>query len=1215
MQEDPKNIKKLNTNTDESPEVAKDNQTSQKGFVENIGAAVSGLFSKESPKHFQKILEDPTSPAYQKNLAIQGIVLKKIKTLNLTLINLIKGDYGATPDVRSASANALTKIGGFYSLDIPSVLLIDLMELYMSTADIKLYEALKKLFLSEELFPYYKFTVRTLASRFGISGEVNSLVWEVYSRILSLCFEFRYMETEQSLRAELKAMKPSSDRQKFKLEQSIYYIKYLINLAEEVRDTLCTSLAKEKEMEQTIEVMRYPSLTASYHEKCKFNKLLEPIMGSLIDDKAEIRSFVMTELYEINTPCAYDFYRSVILNKIQPYPDVAQNLLQLMAKLSLTDGACLDTFISFITTPPNTTGELFFNELEQLCHQNEEIHYKIILIAKGYIDIGDCPEFSIHQLLSKIFPIKISKDTLDFIINMALGKIRLSIASGAKAARVLTSLNDSSFKYADDVFRTIEFIMTSSGPHEIKDSIFRGIKQNPTRQNIVCLGKAVFDIDKESSLTAMKTYLEIAKSGGIEDELLKIFYLKLCSTETVTPESAVLAIDFLKASEQIDLSIKKATSKFLYSKSPEIRRTSFELYCIWFANIEDEEELLHYLSLFTNIISETKYTYLDTYKKIVNLLADFLSSKESDTSQYAENIFTTIRTTLDSSISSEHKTILCGLLEYTAENAQPKICLQAEWHMDTIIKSPYISHSVALCLLKTMILKQKKLIPCTRSIVKLLSESQPSEFRASILEIFIAGINTLPKYNNEEKVSAYNQKEPKDIYNFVQWEISINKELLPVILAILSKEFSDFKLIGVAMSVMKFLIYARSYANLLFEFKDYPADETIRIRAIESVSSLLFPDFTIPEKNILNQFSVIAANKSLLPVIRQNAIKAIGKICDIEQFETITTILSDHTEKEEVLLACVKSINKFKTPFANTIYADILSNPNFPKSIIEAILSGISDFADSRILDSVIKLMQGSSEKTTKLCIELLNTSGYKEIVEIHNLYKEVESLEKSIDNLHDYSKSAKEKLAQYPAQLSVLVNDRDVLQSKLNSAQQSISAEEEIISSLNYNFEVSQEHIYSKIKEFMPNWPNDKRPPADKKELFMDYQEQLREEKDNYNLAVEESNKKIAHYTKDKDATGEFLSEMNSHIDYLNKNKTEAEETIEKYETETPKLKERIAKISAEAKNREQIFSESVPAIDEENHDRLIANFEARENDWNERKAYYKIIAKNVQN
>lgn len=1208
-----KDDKKLNNNVDEPNETIKDTKLSQKGFVENIGEAFSGLFSKESPKHFQKILEDPSSPAYQKNLALQGIVLKKIKTLNLTLIQLIKGNYGASPDIRTASANALSKIGGFYSLDIPSVLLIDLMEIYMSTADLKLYDSLHRLFLSEDLFPYYKFAVKTLVSRFGIADEVNALVWEVFSRILNLCFDFKYREMEHSLKSELRAIKQSPDKQKYKLEQSVHYMKSLITLADEVRETLCESLSKEKDMIQTIEVMRYPSLTASYHEKCKFNKLLEPIMSALIDDKADIRSYVMQELYEIKTPCAYDFYRSVILNNIQPYPDVSQNLLQLMGTLSINDGACLDIFISFITTPPNTTGELFFNELEKICIQNEDILSKVVSTSKSAITRGDCPEFSINQLVSKIFPIEISKDTLDFIVNMALGRMKISLSSGARAARILTKFNDASFEYANEVFKTIEFIMTHSGPHEIKESVFRGIRKNPTGQNISCLAKAVFDIDKDSALTAVKTYLELAKAGNIEDDKLVSFYMELCSSETITPDSVVLVIDFLKGAEYTSPSIKKAFSKFLYNKYTEIRKNAFELCALWFATYETEEELATYLSLFSGIMSDPQYTFIDTYKKIVNLIAEFLSSREENVSNYAENIFSGIRTMLDSSISPEHKIILCGLLEYTAENAQQKIRMQAEWHMETAIKAPGLPNDIVLYLLKSMVLKQKKLIPFTRPIVKLLSESQSNAFKVGVLEIFMTGFSDLPKYSDEEKISAYTQKSPKEIYDYVQWEIGINKELLPLIHKTMLKEFSDLRLISVSISVMKFLIHARSCVGFLFEFKDYPADEAIQIRAIESVSALIHPELTVFEQNILRQLSIIAEGKNLPNAIRQNAIKALGKICDMNQLEVLTEILSDQSEREDIRISCARAINQFKTPFANAIYAEILSNQNLPESVVEAILIGMEDFADSRILDVVISLMQGTSTKLTKLCTELLTNSGYEETVKIQNLYKESEKLEASIENLRIQSETAVQKLEQFPSQLSVLQNDRDALTTKYNLTEENINSEREVISKLTHSFEVSQEYINSKIKEFIPNWPIEKRPPLDKKELFMDYQEQLREEKDSYNLAVEESDKKIDLYTKEQNRTEEFLNEMNAHIDYLNKSKDEYEEAIAKYRTETPKLKKRIEQLLKEAKIVEQEFSKAIPSIDEENHKRLLSALEKREEEWEKRTYYYSIIEKNV--
>ncbi len=1191
----------------------KSSQPPQKGFVQNVGQAFSGFFSKESPKHFQHILEDSSAPAYQKNIAIQGILLKKIKTLNKTLIALVKGEYGATSDVKVNSANALAKLGGFYSLDIPSVLLIDIMEIYMSTAEIKLSEALHNLFLSSDIFPYYKFAAKTLSSRFLLAGEVNAMVWEVYSRILHLCFDFRYREVEPDLKNDLKKLGVNSDKQRTKIEQSMYYVKRLIGIAEEVRDSLCSYLEKEPDMAQTIEFMKYPSLTASYHEKCKFHKLLDPIMEGMLSDRPGIRSLVMDELHDLKTPVAYDFYRSVILKEPQPFPDVPEHLIPMLANLSCFDGSALDIFVSFMSTPPSLYLDLYFEELEKLCIQNSEIHAKVISMAKGFVKRGDCPDISLQEIISRIFPIDISKETLDLLINMALGRVKISVHTSAKAARVLVQMNTSSFEFSDDVFKALEIIMTHSAPKEIKENIFREIKKHPTSPNMACLAKAVFDVDKEVAKIALKSYLEIVKTGSVEPGIFRDFFLSVGESELFPIESTVTVIDFLKNYDHLDDVLKKAVSRYFYSDTNEIRNSAFSTYQLWFVSAGTEAEHSAFVSFFVNILSDPSYVWSDTYRRVATILAEFLSAQDQDVSAYGEDIFLKIKSALESDISDDSKTILCDFIEFVAENAAPKVRIQAEWIMDMLIKNPQTSEPVALAILKIMVMKQGLLIQCTQQVIRMLSASS-IKTKIAVLELLVSGMAMMPRYSYAEKLEAWNMRQPKELYEFVQWEIMINREVTPQLLSFLRQDFSNQSLMDMTLSAIKRIDYARKFAGFLFEFKDYPSNEVIKHRAIEAVSYLLYPEFSISEQKILKELGEMAADKSLLNPVRSAAMKAISRICDISQFELLTNIASDNSEKDEIRIMAVKAVNSFNTFVVNQLYALILLEPKTSVHLKEVILEGIVAFADSRVIEAVLTLWSESpNTQIAKLCKNLLIESGYGEIAEIHELYNKIQRLKDDHNAFYLRSVAAAEKLESFPEQTKAFTQEINEVLSALEACESSIAKETETINYDTAQWESTKNHITARIREVLPNWPAETRPPADKKAVFMDYQEQLREEKDNYDLRLDGCNKRLEAKKREKERLSAALSEIESRIEAVKMEENDLKAVIDEFNAETPRVEKQIEAITFEAASREENFMKIIPSLDRENHKRLIAAFELREDEWNIRRTYYLAIEKNM--
>ena len=98
----------------------------KKNFFSRVGDTVSLFFTKDNNKIISTII-DEEAPIFQRSAAIKSAVVKKNLDARLPLIEIVKGEHGATEELKIQAAKALSDIGDVYATDIKSSYLIYLL--------------------------------------------------------------------------------------------------------------------------------------------------------------------------------------------------------------------------------------------------------------------------------------------------------------------------------------------------------------------------------------------------------------------------------------------------------------------------------------------------------------------------------------------------------------------------------------------------------------------------------------------------------------------------------------------------------------------------------------------------------------------------------------------------------------------------------------------------------------------------------------------------------------------------------------------------------------------------------------------------------------------------------------------------------------------------------------------------------------------------------
>lgn len=1184
---------------------------SNKNIFGVFGETVSIFFSKDLKKS-EEILTDPNANILKKMAVLKDLEIRKIRELHPVLISMVKGAYNTPPEMRTSAARVLEKTGGIYSMDISSVMILDLLEIYMTTLENRLYQALHKMFLSMDTFPYYKYISKLLVNRFMPAGEINSMVWEVYSRALHLCFDFRYRELEHEVKYEIKQLTLSKDKSLAKLEQAICYANRVIDIANEVRDALCNYLEENKDGSRISSVLRYPSIISCYHDKTNINKLLQPVMEALLDPKENVRSYVLNRLEDIKTPVAYTFYRTVILTEEQPYPDVPSVLISILANLSLHDLSALDVFISFLSTDIPNVSDQYFDHMERICKLDYTICAKVVSVATEKINAAEMPDYAVGKVIAKLLPLRLTKESVDLLVNVALGQVKVSIASGALAARVLTRLNSPSFEYFESVLNTLDVILTHNAPHELKESVVKEIRTIPTVHNLACLTKSVYDTDTEIALLALETYLDIVKSGKVDHPVFVTFCIKLFGSKKVTPQ-ILKTLEFLKGYQNRDKDILACIWQLVYTEDSELRIASMTTCHIWFIASKDMAERRGYLDMFMNLVSDDSYKWSDSYTKIVVLLSEYICSQDVDVLEHAENIMQRFKSALENLSEPEFTTPLCNAFEYIAENSNFKIRIQAEWIMDLILKNPNVSELSTLSILRIMATKLGLLFQYTKTLVKMVS-SGTDEYKTRIFEIIAEALASINSQSYIERNSALQSGEPRELAEFAAWEAQFNRELLPIIYSMMKLNYENVEMLKLALTILKRIESARKIVNFIFEFRLYPFNSEICPMAVDAVASLLYPPFSLSEQKKLYELSAIASNDTTEPELRKAAVVAIGKIGDMSQYKTLVALTESENESLEIRAEAIKALNAFSSPVANDIYAKLLALDSTPDQLKELMLDGLVKFGDSRIIPVFTKMLHSSiSPRLKELCKAILSDRGYGEVVAINSIYSRRAELDRERKDSLNKMKVLEKEGTELPDSIAALQTRSDKLDKNISILKTQISMEQDKLAKFNEKWEATKNRLVTSIREIAPSWPSDIRVAPERREIFIEYQEKLRAEKDKYEAEKKSFDDTIQKLQKDFEYINRSYKDNLVAIDGKNKRLLEINQELNERKAAMPDMVKEMDTLLKQSAKMEESFRNTMPSIDESNHEALSDMYDMREKMWKARYSYYLFLSKKL--
>ena len=1193
----------------------KKDEKGKKNLMSRLSDSFKLLVAKKEDRHdaFVSMLTDETAPQIQRIAAVKQAAMQKQDSLKTILIDLVKGEYGAQEDLRIEAANALRAIGDIYNISIKSSVLIDLIELALSTIDQKLSDAIRNVFLTTEGFPYVKFIGKTLVTRFQIADEMSAEAWQVFARALSFSFYFAIAPLNEGIKNELKDLPINADKQAQSIEHMAYYVRRYIGVADDSRTELCDYIAADKNGAQIAELLAYPSLTASYHENIGLQQMLEKIYDFVLCDKKHLRDLAVSELRTINSPMVYEFCRTLILDEAPNYPDICEGLTGVLSFAAETDVSARDSFLSVVSTPPLICRAFYFSEIERLCRRNGEIRAKVVSMCKGFIKREDCSEEVVRELVTRVFPIEATGETLDFVVFMVTGKIKVSVPLAVEASSVLFKMGSEDSPYFEKVSKILRLVMKNKVPDDIKARIISECRRRRTASDLECLDLGVFGDSPKIASLAMKAYFDMSRSGDMPDKDFSALACRILSASSVLPEIISSLVSFLRNSKVRSGELRKAAFRLLSSDSDKDRDSVFSLFMSWFKSPVDRDEYVDVVSLVSSIAADPGWSREDVYSKAVGFIGDVLSSGDEMAASCVDMLFGRIRSIIAGAFPDEKKLSLCRMLEKLAEKTGAPSSAKAVSIMEGMLSLAGLSASVKLEVADFLIVSMggvMKYFPFVAAALK--SPEYPDT--GVLLRMIDSGIRNLGACPLEEKIEAIKTGVPAETVRRVRFELALASDLLPTLVGILVERFREKESVKIALDIMKLLPASRLNISLISEFKIYPDDDSIRAKAIEALAELIFTPYAQEEGSILFDILKIVQDKSGSPLVRKAAISAVERIADEAFAEALIAIVKDADEKEDFRIASVRALSAMNMHGLSEVYAELLSNPSNAWPFKEAILKEIVGLADSPLTGVLLELLSSSQGLGRKLVERVLETSGYGAVARIKELDDRCESLRNRIKIIESNSSRAVAEKKTADAALQTVLGKVAAASAEVEKASEALEKARRGSADLDDAWLGDSSIMTDRIRMIAPGWPNDSHCPAEKRQEFSDLVNVFRDKKDEYEFAKESASKAI--------------SDLEAKIDMLNGRLAEIKEQEAHMRAEVDRLASVIAlpvsegielsKKIEDAENEREELAESLSAHSGEIDSAIAAKIDERiakrdEMD-NLRNMYFNFMVRNMR-
>lgn|GEM_PF-1770665 len=1186
----------------------KKQESQGKSFANRVLGTFSLLFSSDADPQLSEIFKDENSPSYQKVLAIWESGLKKRKTLRKELITIVI-DPAASRNQRLAAIQALSKIGDIFSEDIPTALLVQLIDLYLNTWDTKLYTTLHRMFLNQQSFPVVLLMARTLVETFDLSMEISTQAWEILSRGLHLCFSFQVAGAMQSLEDEMKKLVHHKDMKREKVEKMAFAIKGVVLCANKVREDLIKNLKEDSKGESLIALLSTLALNASYHDKCEFPKKLKPLLECLIDSRPGIRLLAQKELEEIPTPVAYEFYRSLIQKEVPGYADTTRNAITLLGTMAAKDADALEIFMLLSDKILSEDAGTYSDETVRLFREHPELKPALIEHAREVVTRGEASERILLDSISRIIGVEPSSESVHFLISTASDE-NMALSTRKRTLKVLLQFNNPEFAEHTAVSSCIKSLSQEGANQELKQFIFNEVKESPLEDNVGFLKEGIFDENEDARKGALRSYCDMVKSGKVErDDGIGFFTVLLDSNYPARSDIKLQTLAFLKSNLIRDGHLRRMVYEILGSEEKELRNLAFEVVAQWLVNVLNEEEEKEILNVLYSILTSPEYRYEDSYLRVAKLVSDGIADKVPVFEKWSRETFIAIEQGLSRPLSMFQNKILCEILDNSGSGKNHTARVQANWIMENLLKNQNVSPIVHLHILQFLIHKEGKMIQYFPRLLALLSLEDPYIRKVS-LEILAGESAHFQKFSVEEKLKAFTSPHTKEMDEYIKFELMLNQRLLPILVSLLRDPGTEQETIILIISILRRIECAREYLSVLFEFQNPRYGDAIREKALESIAYLLYPPFIDEEKAIIDELMRIASDGNSGANYRLSSLHALVYISVEEFYDFFISLATNESERPDIRMRALQGLNAIRNPQVVGPYITILRNPRYGSVHRETVLDGFALFGLSYMIDTLLSIIFGAEgAKIVEKARNALVERSYGEAVEIRTRYRNIQDRRYELDEVDARLLANREAEAKTRKEAESLRNDIERREAEIVQEEQNFRADDEKRQNDLRQGEQMKMKYDARFRELAPEWPNERKVPPDLREPLRKLKEQYAEFALKY-----QSLKELQESAREREQ--ERIDERTQQLSEIREKETESKSLLQSLIKENAELKARKTELESwitlnerETKAMEASFRDALPEIDRKNLESLQRYREERVNEWKNRWEYFHRI------
>lgn len=1180
-----------------------------KSFVLRIFGTFLLLFSRDADTMLLEILTAEKIPGYQKNMAIWACGVRKEKNLRRVLIGVLKGTGGATPSQQISAANSLTRIGNITSEGISESSIIDLLEVYTHTADQRLYSLLHNLILGERDFQVVNHVARLLAERASPGEELDAAHWEMLTRSLHICFSYRLQGREDSIRQDMNSVQ-HSDKEREQVEKLAFYIRRVVDLARDVKEEMKRNLLGKQD--QVVHHLSTTSINRGYHEKCSMQTRLKPLLAYVVDPRPGIRAIALKELSDIVTPVAYNYYKELGLRKARGFPDSPAQAIATLGALSQLDSDALAVLLTMISEVCEAEISPLLDEIMKLLSLNEPLKNRLIHEIKSIVDKGDYSDKMGQELVAKILGSQKSPDVISFLIEMVLDEKKYSISIRKRSMKVLLRHHRPDFPQYAEISRCIKDLSREDADQELRQFIFKEIKESPNVDNISYLQEGIFDPRDEVRKAAFRSYCDLVKQSQIGKDKALFFFTSLLSHQSLAAiDIKFQVIDFMKTYEFRTQELKQKILLLLNSDQKELRNSSFELLVQWLKNPVDENEGLDILRGLMDVLKSPGFPFEDVYTRIARVVNDGFLEGSPFFEAHVKDIFLGIQDGLSGPLEHYQIKILCEILDNVGSGNNKTAQLQANWIMENLLKKQSISPAVSLHILQFLINKEGKIVQYFPRLLEYLKMDDSYAKRVS-LEI-LAGSNVFSqRWSAEEKMKAMRSQDPKEVCEYVKWEASLNRNLLPILLKTMGDPSTDKDTMILILAIIRRIESARGELGRIFSFQDARFGDAVRERVLESVAFLMYPPFSESELQIIRELQKIASDVSIGPNYRLASLLALVQISSPEFYDFFRELAGRDEDRQDIRRLALQGLNTIRNPEAVPFYLTCLNNPRYGHILRETVVDGLRDCGSESIIEPLLKIaFSEEKDPVAERAKNALIGAGYSEAVEIGALFGEIRRKEDELKAAQQAILQAKTGITSNDAELLELRIEIGKLSDEISAKEAQLKEEKRRSEEERQQWELKRQKIENRLRELAPEWPNEKKIPKEMRESFL----VAKEEYITFEREFEQHMNELGLGSLEIEST---IQEHKDHWTTLQSRKERCEENLKRLEEEARALKTQIDSLTQQIKGDEEhytgmskSFKDKLPNIESDNLNKAKTYQDNRMREWKNRWEYYSRLVK----